>query len=56
MHSTFRGSKYLLSDRGGKFTVKQFAWLAEELGFIKVYTLPHIPIDHSVTECAHSFL
>ena len=30
---------------GGEFTSKQFTWLSNELGFIKVYTSPYINID-----------
>ena len=37
VHSTFRGSTCILSERGSEFTSKQFTWLANELGFIKVY-------------------
>ena len=42
VYSTLRTSKYILSDRGGEFTSKQFTWLAKKLEFIKVYTSPHI--------------
>ena len=28
VYSTFKDSKYILSDRGGEFTSKQFTWLA----------------------------
>ena len=38
MYSTFWGSKYILSEIGREFTSKQFTFLANELGFIKVYT------------------
>ena len=38
LYSTFRGRKCILSDRGGEYTSKQFTWLAQELGFIKMYT------------------
>ena len=48
VHSTFRGSKYALSDRGGEFTSKQFTWLANKLGFVKVYTLPYTPTGNSM--------
>ena len=30
VYSIYGGSKLILSDRGGEFTSKQFAWLAEE--------------------------
>ena len=55
MYSIFGGSKYILSDKGGNLPVK-IAWLAEELGFIKLLTPPYIPTDNSVIECTHSFL
>ena len=51
VYSTFGGSKYSLSDRGGEFTNKQFTWLAKELRFTKVYT----PCT-SIIERTHSFL
>ena len=56
MYSVSRGSKYILSDRAGEFTSKQFTWLAEEMGFIKVYTSPLTLIGNSVIEHTHSFL
>ena len=31
LYSIFRGSKYIFSDRGSKFTSKQFTRLAKEL-------------------------
>ena len=52
-YSTFGGSKYILSDKGGEFTGKQFTLLVEKLGFIKVYT-SHT--GNSVIEQMHSFL
>ena len=56
VYSTFRGSKYILSDRGSESTSKQFTWLAKELGFSKIYTLPCTPMGNSVTEWTHAFL
>ena len=56
VYSIFRGSKYILSDRGAEYTSKQFTWLASELGFIKVYTLPYTPTGTSVIERTHAFL
>ena len=41
MCSKFECSEYILSDKGGEFTRKQFTWLAQELQFIKVYTCPY---------------
>ena len=43
VYSTFGDSKYILNHRGGVFISKQLTWLANELGFIKVYTSPHTP-------------
>ena len=40
VYSTFRGSKYITSERGSEFTSIQFKWLSQELGFIKVYISP----------------
>ena len=56
VYATFEGSKYTLFDRGSKFTSKQFTWLANELGFIKVYTSPYTPTGNSVVEWTHAFL
>ena len=39
VYSTFRGSKYILSNNCCKFTCKEFDFLAKELGFIKICTL-----------------
>ena len=54
--SVFWSSKYILNDRVGKFTTNQIFWLAEELGFIKVYSYPNTLTGNSVIECTHSFL
>ena len=56
VYYTFRGSKYILSDRESEFTSRQFTWLANELGFIKVYTSPYMPTVYSVIEQTHAFL
>ena len=56
VYSIFRGSKYILSDRGGEFTSIQFTWLAEELGFIRIYTSSHPPTGNLMIEQKHSFL
>ena len=45
-----------MSDRGSKFTSKQFTWLSYELGFIKVCILPYTPKGNSVIEWTHAFL
>ena len=56
VHSTFGGSKYILSNEASEFTGKQFTFLAKELGIIKVYTSPYTPTGNSVIELTHSFL
>ena len=56
LYSTFRDSKYILSDRGSKFTTKQFTWLANGLGFIKVYISAYTPTGNSVIKWTHGFL
>ena len=45
-----------MGDRGGEFTGKRFTWLANELGFIKVYTSPYTPTGNSIIEWTHAFL
>ena len=55
VYSVFRGSMYILCDRGGEFASKQFTWLAKELEFTKVYTSPHTHARNLVIECTHSF-
>ena len=56
LYSTFGGSKYILSNRSGELTSKQFTWLAKESGFIKVNTSPYTPTGNSIIERTHSFL
>ena len=56
VYSTFRGSKYILSDQSSEFTSKQFEFLAKELGFINVYTSPYTPTGNSIIEHTNSFL
>ena len=56
IYAHFSGSKYILGDSGGEFFSKQFTWLANELGFTKVYASPYTPTGNSVIERMHSFL
>ena len=56
VYSTFRGSKYILSDRGHEVISKQFTWLDQELEFLKVYTSFHTPTANAVIERTHAFL
>ena len=48
-YSTFRGTKYILSDHGSEFTSKQFDFLVKELGFTKMCTSPYTPTGNSIT-------
>ena len=56
MYSVFRGSKYILRERGGPSTSKQFTWLAKEFGFSKVYISSPIPMGNSAIDHMHYFL
>ena len=56
VYSTFRSSKYILSERGSESTTKQFDLLAKELGFIKIYTSSYTSTGISIIEHTHSFL
>ena len=56
VYSTFRGSKYILSDCRSEFTSKQFDFLAKELGFPKICTSPYTPTGNSIIEHTHYFL
>ena len=56
VYAFFRGSKYILSDRSGEFSSKQFMWLAKEIGFTKVYTYPYTPMGNLGIERTHTFL
>ena len=56
VYGTFSVSNEILSDRGGEFSSKQFTWLTNDLGFIKVFTSPCTPTGNSVIERKYSFL
>ena len=56
VYLTFRGSKYILRNRGSDFTSKPFTWLANELGLIKVHTSPYTPTGNSIIEWTHACL
>ena len=56
VYATFGGSQYILSHWDGEFSSKQFTWLAEELGFTKVYTSPYTLMANLVLKRTHSFL
>ena len=50
------GSKFILRDRGGEFSSEVMSYIAEQLGFTKVYTSPYSPKLNSIIKRCHSFL
>ena len=50
------GSKFILSDNGKEFSNASMAYIADQLGFTKVYTSPYSPHLDSVLERCHNFL
>ena len=50
------GSKFILMDRGGVFSSEAMSYIAEQLGFTKVYTSPYLPKSNSINERWHGFL
>ena len=50
------GSISILADRGGEFSSEVMSYIAEQLGFTKVYTSPYSPKSYIVIERCHSFL
>ena len=50
------GSQFILSDNGKEFSSASIAYIADQLGFTKVYTSPYSPHSNSVGERCHSFL
>ena len=50
------GSKFILSNNGEELSSTSMAYIADQLGFTKVYTSPHPPCSNSVIERCHSFL
>ena len=50
------GSKFILTDRGGKFSSEAMSYIAEQLGFTKVYTSPYSPKSNSIIERCQIFL
>ena len=50
------GSKFILTDRGSKFSGEVISYIADQLGFTKVDTLPYSPKSKSIIERCHSFL
>ena len=49
-------SQFILSDNGKEFSSASMAYIADQLGFSKVYTSPYSPHSNSVIERCHSFL
>ena len=49
-------SKIILFDNGKGFSSASMAYIADQLGFTKVYTSPHSPHLNSVIERCHNFL
>ena len=50
------GSKFVITDRGSEFSSKVMSYIAEQLGFTKVYASPYSPKSNSVIERCRSFL
>ena len=48
-------SKFILSDNGKELSSASMAYIADQLGFTKVYTSPYSPCLNSVIERYHSF-
>ena len=48
--------QFILSDNGKEFLSSSMAYIADQLGFAKVYTSPYSPHSNSVVEKCHSFL
>ena len=42
-------SKFILADRGGEFLSEAMSYIADQLGFIKVYPSPYSPKSNSIT-------
>ena len=47
------GSQFILSDNGKEFSSASIAYIADQLGFIKVYTSPYSPHSNSMVEKCH---
>ena len=56
MYADKGGSKFIFTDRGGEFSSEVMYYIAEQLGFTKVYTSPYSPKSNSVIETCHSCL
>ena len=49
-------SKFILFDNGKEFSSASMAYIADHLGFTKVYTSPYSSHSNSVVERCHNFL
>ena len=50
------GSKFILSDNGKEMSSASMAYIADQLGFTKAYTLPYSPHSNSAIDRCHNFL
>ena len=48
-------SQFTLSNSGKEFSSASMAYIADQLGFTKVYTSPYSPHSNSVIDRCHSF-
>ena len=48
------GSKFILTDRGSEFSSEAMSYIADQLGYTKVYTSPSSPKSNSIIERCHS--
>ena len=49
-------SQFILSDNKKEFSIASMAYIADQLGFTKLYTSPYSPHSNSLVERCHSFL
>ena len=56
MYDNKGGSNFILTDRGGEFSSEVMSYIAEQLGFTKVYASPYSPKANSLIRKCHSCL
>ena len=56
IHAYKGGFQFIISDNGKEFLSVSMAYIADQLGFIKVYTSSYSPCSNSVVERCHSSL
>ena len=56
MYADKVGPNLFLTDRGDEFSSEVMPYIADQLGFTKVYTLPYSPKSNSVIKRCHRFL